>query len=293
MSTPSRLPRVYSLGRRPDVLRAEEQQATPPASAQRSAPSRRWLRLGVAGCALVLLVVGGVLFDPSPGSPALPNPPCRQVLVLGFRGNGDSLDQDQGMGGDVWAVRQRLDSRIARLVDAGWAAFPYATGPVWLVPQHVITASRTLSTYLSGRHRACPAEQWVLIGQSEGAAVVHLALPSVTNAFTTAVLLADPARVAGTPYDTLTSRWDGVLPLLLLSRRWSLSGPRVNDNLPTRMTNRVRSYCLADDPVCNFSPGAVPHVLHGSAHTSYRLNPGGVADAAADFAAARVLADRR
>ena len=269
------------------------QQATAPASARRSPPSRSWLRLGIAGCALVLLVVAATLFDPSPGSPTLPNPPCKQVLVLGFRGNGDSLDRDHGMGGDVSAVKQRLESRLARLVDSGSAAFPYATGPVWLVPQHVTTASRLLSAYLTGRHQVCPAERWVLMGQSEGAAVVHLALPSVTNSLTTAVLLADPARVAGTAYDTLTTRWNGVLAPLLLSSQWSLTGPRVNDDLPTRMTDYVRSYCLAEDPVCNFSPGAVPHVFHSSVHTSYRLNPDGVADAAADFAAARVLADRR
>ena len=197
------------------------------------------------------------------------------------------------MGGDVWAVTQRLDARIARLVGSSWAAFPYATGPVWLVRQYVTAASRRLSTYLSGRHHACPAEQWVLIGQSEGAAVVHLVLPKVTNVFTTAVLLADPARVAGTAYDTLSSPSNGVLAPLLLSSQWGLSGPRVSDDLPTHMTDRVRSYCLANDPVCNFSPGAVPHIFHGGAHTSYRLNPGGVADAAADFAAARVIADRR
>src|SRR5262249_7313591 len=124
-----------------------------------------------------------------------------------------------------------------------------------------------------------------------GAAVVHLALPTATSARMTVVLLADAARVAGTAYDTLASRWNGVLAPLVLSSRWTLQGPTVQDNLPNQMTDRVRSYCLAGDAVCNFSPGASPQLFHNSVHTSYRRNPDGIADAAANFAAAGVAAD--
>lgn len=106
----------------------------------------------------------------------------------------------------------------------------------------------------------------------------------------TVVLLADAARVAGTAYDTLTSRWNGILAPLVLSQ-WTLQGPAVRDNLPNRMTDRVRSYCLAGDAVCNFSPGAAPQLFRSSVHTSYRRNPDGIADAAANFAAARLAAD--
>ena len=164
---------------------------------------------------LALIVATALLFDPSPGSSTLPNPPCSGVLIIGLRGNGDSLNQDHGMGGDVWATSARM----------------------------------------------------------------------------TVVLLADAARVAGTAYDTLASRWNGVLAPLVLSSRWTLQGPTVQDNLPNRMTDRVRSYCLAGDAVCNFSPGASPQLFHSSVHTSYRRKPDGVADAAANFAAARVAAD--
>lgn len=254
-------------------------------------PSRRWLRGAVVVCGLALFVAAGLLFDPSPGSSDLPNPPCRTLLIIGLRGNGDSLNEDHGMGGDVWAVTERLTARLAGQVDARWTAFPYSTGPFWFAAQHATKASRLLTSYLNHRHQLCPAEQWVLIGQSEGAAVVHLALPASTNARMTAVLLADAARVAGTAYDTLASHWSGALAPLVLSSRWTLQGPRVQDNLPERLTDRVRSYCLAGDAVCNFSPGAVPQLVHGSVHTSYRRNPDGIADAAANFAAARVAAD--
>src|SRR5262245_51150131 len=240
---------------------------------------------------LAIIVATALLFDPSPGSSTLPNPACSAVLTIGLRGNGDSLNQDHGMGGDVWAVTERLSARLAGQVEASWTAFPYSTGPPWLVPQHAASASRLLSSYLAHRRPLCPAEHWVLIGQSEGAAVVHLALPTAANARMTVVLLADAARIAGTAYDTLASRWNGVLAPLLLTSRWTLQGPAVEDNLPRRMTDQVRSYCLAGDPVCNFSPGALPRLVHSSLHTSYRRNPDGIADAAANFAAARVAAD--
>jgi len=239
---------------------------------------------------LAIIVAAALLFDPSPGSSSLPNPPCSAVLIIGLRGNGDPLDQDHGMGGGVWAVTERLTARLAGQVEAGWTAFPYSTGPPWLAPQHAASASRLLSSYLAHRRQLCPAEQWVLIGQSEGAAVVHLSLPTAMNAGMTVVLVADAARVAGTVYDTLASRWNGVMAPLVLSSRWTLQGPAVQDNI-TRMADRVRSYCLAGDPVCNFSPGALPQLLHSSVHTSYRRNPDGIADAAASFAAARVAAD--
>ena len=239
-----------------------------------------------------IIVATALLFDPSPGSSSLPKPPCSAVLIIGLRGNGDSLNQDHGMGGDVWAVTERLSARLAGQGEASWTAFPYSTGPPWLVPQHATSASRLLSSYLAHRRLLCPAEHWVLIGQSEGAAVVHLAVPTSTDAHMTVVLLADAARVAGTTYDTQASRRNGVLAPLLLSSRWTLQGPTVRDNLPRQMTDRVRSYCLAGDAVCNFSPGALPQLFHSSVHTSYRRNPGGIADAAANFAAARVAADR-
>ena len=240
---------------------------------------------------LAIIVATALLFDPSPGSSTLPNPACSAVLTIGLRGNGDSLNQDHGMGGDVWAVTERLSARLAGQVEASWTAFPYSTGPPSLVPQHATSASRLLSYYLAHRRLLCPAEHWVLIGQSEGAAVVHLAVPASTDAHMTVVLLADAARIAGTAYDTLASRWNGVLAPLLLTSRWTLQGPAVEDNLPRRMTDQVRSYCLAGDPVCNFSPGALPRLVHSSLHTSYRRNPDGIADAAANFAAARVAAD--
>src|SRR5215472_7163687 len=240
---------------------------------------------------LAIIVATALLFDPSPGSSTLPKPACSAVLIIGLRGNGDSLNQDHGMGGDIWAVTERLSARLGGQVEASWTAFPYSTGPPWLVPQHAASAARLLSSYLAHRRSLCPAEHWVPIGQSEGAAVVHLALPTAMNARMTVVLVADAARVAGTVYDTLASRWNGVMAPLVLSSRWTLQGPAVQDNIPTRMADRVRSYCLAGDPVCNFSPGALPQLLHSSVHTSYRRNPDGIADAAASFAAARVAAD--
>jgi hypothetical protein len=127
-----------------------------------------------------------------------------------------------------------------------------------------------------------------LIGQSEGAAVAHLTLPSVGSHLAAAVLLADPLRVANSAYDAINGTHHGILTHLLLGA-WGAVGP-VRDVVPASMTTQVRSYCLQDDPVCDPSPATLWQRVKGiDVHTTYRYNPNCVADRAASFAASRLL----
>ena len=102
-----------------------------------------------------------------------------------------------------------------------------------------------------------------------------------------AVLLADPLRVAGSPYDDLGSGQDGLLAHLLMGT-WGGFGP-VEDVIPPAMRGRVHSYCLGEDPVCNATPTALLASTRKNVHKSYRNNPGRIADRAAAFAASRLL----
>jgi Cutinase len=241
-------------------------------------------RLAGAAAALVLLPVltaaAAVLAtDPAP-APAGTSP-CAPLLVLGLRGSGDGLAGDAGMGADVHAVVDRLAGRVA-FTRAG---YPYDTGPVWRVADHVTAASRELDAYLAARHRRCPAERVVAIGQSEGAAVLHLALPAIGPQLAAAVLMGDPARVAGAPYDRAGGAHDGVLARALL-------GPMVRDSVPAALAGRVRAFCLTGDPVCDASAPSLLWQVRTHVHTRYRLDAQGVVDAAAAFAAERALAGR-
>jgi Cutinase len=245
----------------------------------------------VAAVAVALAVAAAVFFAPDQGPVAAAALPCSPALLVALRGNGDTLDGDGGMGADAWAVAQRLRERLSagglELLTAG---YPYRTGPWWRIGGHVRSASAALAGSLSDRHRRCPSERLALIGQSEGAAVVHLTLPSIGPQLAVAILMADPLRIASSPYDAASSPHDGVLTTLLLGAWPGGTGP-ARDVVPSSLTPVVRSYCLAEDPVCDPSPGSLWRRARGdSVHTTYRLNPNGIADRAAGFAASRLLA---
>ncbi len=164
------------------------------------------------------------LLLPSPGIP----PGCATVLVVGLRGNGDTTDHDHGMGGDAWAVAERIGVMLSGRLDAAFVGVPYNTGPWWRVGGHIESAKMALSWYLADRHRKCPTERLTLIGQSEGAAVAHLILPAVGSQLAVAVLLADPLRVANSAYDAINGSHDGILTHLLLGARGGVGPVRTS-----------------------------------------------------------------
>jgi alpha-beta hydrolase superfamily lysophospholipase len=239
------------------------------------------------GIPLVVAAAATVFYYPGPSISDRVAPGCTKVLVVGLRGNGDTVDAGMGMGEDSWAVARRLASRLAGRLDATMIGFPYSTGPWWRLGGHVRAAVTALRAFLADRRRSCPTESLALIGQSEGAAVVHLTLPSLGSELAVAVLLADPLRVAESQYDDLMSRDNGLLSQLLLGG-WGGVGP-VQDVVPASMMARARSYCLHDDPVCDANPMTVLQRTRTDVHTSYRNNPGQIADRAAAFAASQLL----
>jgi hypothetical protein len=238
---------------------------------------------GAAPAALLVLVAAATVLATDPAPAAATMPPCTAVLVLGLRGSGDGLAADGGMGADVNAVVRLLAARLAGRVAFASAGYPYDTGPVWRVADHVTAGSRELRADLAVRHRRCPEERLVAIGQSEGAAVLHLTLPGIGPQLAAAVLMADPARVAGAPYDRSAGPHDGVLVRALL-------GPAARDSVPPALVGRVRAFCLTGDPVCDASMPSVLWQLRTHVHTRYRYDTEGVVDAAAAFAADRALA---
>jgi hypothetical protein len=242
---------------------------------------RRLLRLALV--AAVLLAIGAAVFSyPGPGVTGAPAPPCGGALLVGLRGNGDPVDGDQGLGPDTLAVVQAFTARRAGVTTV---AFPYTTGQWWRIGGHMRSAAAALTAYLAARHRRCPGERLLLVGTSEGAGIVHLALPAVGPQLAAATLLADPLRLASSPYDVIRSSNDGVLTHLLLGRVGGVGPP--HDVVPAALNAAVRSYCLHADPVCDpSSETEVPGIRDG-VHQSYRSNPT-VVGMAADFLVSRL-----
>lgn len=268
-------------------------------------PRRRALRVAATIVAiLVLLVAAWVVGVRLPAAPsatvmnelrAMAARPCSWLEVVGLRGHGDPPTE---IGDDVRAVVIRLQTRLGpeRLADV--VPFAYEQGPdvgvvpLWL-PRDVSAGARALEEYVHRRSAACPGEPLVVIGQSQGAALAHLALPRIGDAVTAAVLLGDPLHLSGAPYNAdLGPTPNGALtPWLGLGvdtsrRNWT-------DPVSDRLASKVISYCLPHDQVCGLNLlDRAPN-----AHLDYRLNPtvpgkrAGVLDLAVGFLLPRIEAE--
>jgi hypothetical protein len=247
-----------------------------------------------AGIGLLILFLASSLAYESrnlyaPGSVNVPAPtsPCEALLVVGLRGNGDGVGPQsfEGQGGDTHGVVERL-SPMLRAVPNRVVPFLYDTGPWHQVGGHMESGARAVVAWLDGRGHQCPNERWILIGQSEGAGVLHLSAPRLSQRVAAVVLLADPIRVAGAAYDAGVTTANGLLARPLLGP----TAGAVRDDVPPVMAGRFWSYCLVDDPVCDTAPldfvsGVVKKLAGSDVHTSYRNHPD-VMERAARFAAA-------
>jgi hypothetical protein len=261
----------------------------------------RALLIGAAVLVMVVVLVGVLLvyesmelFVPGSLNVAAPASPCESLLIVGLRGNGDGVNAESfnGLGGDTHGVVTHLTSKLGA-VPSQVVAFLYDTGVAQQIGGHMESGARALVTWLDGRGRQCPSERWILIGQSEGAGVLHLSAPRLSQRVAAVVLLADPIRVAESAYDVGVTRTNGLLARFVLG---SATGG-VRDNVAPALVSRFWSYCLVDDPVCDtalsdFTVGIVKKLTGSDVHTSYR-NHADVLELGAQFAASGALSSAK
>lgn len=263
---------------------------------------RVWLRVAGAVVGLLVLVAGGWFAwvrqssAPSPALQAtlraLAGRPCAALLVVGVRGHSDPSTE---VGPDVSALILRLKARLGQDSQTDVVSLPYEQAPSLgivplFVPRDISNGARTLDEYLQDRMAVCASEQRVVIAQSEGAGLTHLALPRIGKRVQAIVLLGDPLHLSSAPYNEIlgpTSNgslvpWMG-MGIDLGRRTWA-------DPVLPALSSRIRSYCLPHDHVCSqdfFD-------RQRSAHVDYRNNPAvagsgrGVLDLAVDFVVARL-----
>ena len=236
--------------------------------------------------------------------PAAAAPTCPDVLILGLRGHGDPVtvtnasgQRENFMGDDVTALVN--DYITPALTANGWSVahdgIPYTTIDAFSEatnPGSLTTAIQQSRHLIVHARDECPDSAIMLIGQSEGAAILHQMALSVPYAV--AVLLGDPLHQPdqsynwnhlnnngnGLMYDGWLATWHVLTAILQLE---GLPGPA--KPVPNPVPFPAESFCLSHDPI---GGGAG---LDRTVHTTYRFNVEGVLTAASQFATGIVQGD--
>jgi cutinase/proprotein convertase P-domain-containing protein len=187
--------------------------------------------------------------DPAP-------PPCSAYLVIGARGSSEQMDGFNGMGTRVGAYAQAASTLLPAGV--GYYSLPYlATGlntdlPDFNWTNFVNSASDggdDLYHLIRSRIDQCPQERIGLIGYSQGAMVIQLALTQLTaaqrNAVGSVLLLANPFTIGASAYSTYVDLLSGsvVAPYG--------AGALLRLPVPSDVQGRTTELCLYGDGICD------------------------------------------
>ena len=239
-------------------------------------------------------VEGAVQYVPwagweAPSRPVVTVPPqlpvdltCRDVLVLGLRGSGESPqgpppdygfsdDEADGFGTRSWDVYWGFQNELLRLRDdttfreigikykaLGVFHQPWKNDYIDSVYEGVTQLRNTLTQEIS--RCANSPEEIVLVGYSQGALAIHLALRELSTAqlarISTVILVADPGKVANGA-EILFEEQDKAAGSGVRQAEgiWHNTFEDVDDGtltgpLPSAITNRTVALCHDSDIVC-------------------------------------------
>lgn len=211
-----------------------------------------------------------------------------QVTIFGLRGSNEPWKGNSGMGLTVATIADRLVSELRRsdrVISCDLVAIPYpAAAAHWSLVTGSLRRSieagrRLLVEGIAQALRANPDSRIAIIGLSQGAASVRLALRDLLiqrtlkgeplqNSVDAVLLYADPLRVAAGPCNRPPDpALDGALTWL-----WRLRIP-----VPAEFVDRVACFCdVRDgnaDPICAFRPRlrTVASLYGNFTHTTYHL----------------------
>lgn len=234
---------------------------------------RFWALIAALGVVVLLAPAGSISLAASERATA-PATSCPQVLVLGSRGSGESVEQYLGFSqpGIIFLTRlQRLVGRNrvgywanpypARGLSGGWRELLNLLGAgtklsgIGLGAYHdsVTEGKRLLAERIKTTVKACGSRTWlVLVGYSQGAQVAADAFqnknvdtrlsPKELEQVIGVVLFGDPYFNGG----SLAARGRG-----FSRQRHGVLGRRAEFSLhPFVLSVRVRSYCHGHDPIC-------------------------------------------
>jgi cutinase len=234
----------------------------------------------------------------APAAATLPAPPnwggtgCPTFLIIGMRGSGESYDGPHGMSTTAGPAADSLAGELA--VKYSGATFSYeslnypAAGVTWSNMTNGtwrnsrIQGTNALEGELNADATNCPATTTMLVGYSQGAAVINAAIGGLSQAALNQVgavlLIADPYGENFQPYSHYLDHTNGV----------ELPRPQTGGILEQRyvgaVAGRTVAICFSTDPVCDESSPLglgltnaqtlVNLWQNSSVHSSYRQFPG-------------------
>lgn len=214
-------------------------------------------------------------------------PTCKTVTFVGVRGSGEDAFAYEGLGQTVQAAKDQL---VAGVMDMDIIPVPYPAIPVGFDALSYSTAysnsvqigAIALTGILAEINKDCPKTQVVLVGYSQGAQVVGDTLDSLPtalqNQIKALVLFGDPRFNPQLTVDagTFNTSLYGV---------WATPGNQAGlqpRQFPSSMTSQVKSYCIAGDPICNYTEASLvmcklqgsncPHMLYAPDWTQQAVN---------------------
>lgn len=217
---------------------------------------------------------------------------CRDVVLVGVRGSGEAPQAEAGASRPTFAADDSgfggLNANLAvstyvqiatarpttsfKVVALQYQALdtplysPAVNHPAYL--GSVFDGIDKLRQLITSELARCPASNFVLMGSSQGAMVIHQALFLITTATTRdriagVVLIADPTRAIGGS-DTLwqTADTPATTGVRDVPGIWTDFHPGFGRPIPTWAAPRTTSLCHQGDAMCAFRPGATlgPHV---------------------------------
>ncbi len=219
--------------------------------------------------------------------------PCPAVAIFGVRGSGETYAGSYwGMGPTVFQAAHAISGLLTGLrvahIGVPYDAVPVAS-PVDLLA-NVLTgdAANYLNSVVGGANDLvngasgtdgmrqevdrCSKVKLVVIGYSQGAEAVHYALSASPNAnavvirhIAAIVLFGDAIRQPHLSYDVGPADARGAMV------GFDLPGDTGTPNIPRYLWSDTESYCLTNDPVCDFTTWNA--VEHQDIHLKYMNSP--------------------
>ena len=267
--------------------------------------------------AMSLVLVTGSAAAGASFATAAPLQPCKDVALVGVKGSGEDANSRDGVGPTVGTAWSMIEQAVSDL-DYAYVAIPYpaegvdtmyptklqvaglATGPgnaalavtTWYKTK-VTTFLRsidagvgTLDTAIDLRSRNCEDESIVLVGYSQGAAVIHRYLNrledrqdwDVMDRIAAVVLISDPDRVPGSREQSLGGASIGAQGVAYYAGSVKLAPAR--RDIPADLADVTVSVCMKRDIVCDFTPkGLLTFPIGKRIHTDSYKDKKNLADA--------------
>jgi hypothetical protein len=189
----------------------------------------------------------------SGSTPPPPPPPtaCPPLKFFGVRGSGETAGDHDGFGRTISSMKDRLAAKVPGL---SAEALDYPAIPVDMV--HPTYPANYVDSVWDGKNRlldhvgkfisACPTSYVVLAGYSQGAEVVQTAYLEMADSTKKHVASVD---FFGNPL------FNPKQPSINIGNfNPKLAGIFfIDEKITSKWAPRVSSYCIAGDPVCNFS----------------------------------------